>query len=71
MTTGAASRTTRPDWDDYFLGVADAVAVRADCRRRQVGAVIVSEDRRIISTGYNGRPRGTRAAWTATARAGC
>lgn len=58
MTTGAASRTTRPDWDDYFLGVADAVAVRADCRRRQVGAVIVSEDRRIISTGYNGAPSG-------------
>lgn len=54
MTTAPASRTARPDWDTYFLGVADAVAVRADCRRRQVGAVIVSEDRRIISTGYNG-----------------
>ncbi|WP_392465859.1 hypothetical protein ACF3NS_10100 [Arsenicicoccus cauae] len=54
MTTAAASRTARPDWDTYFLEVADAVAVRAGCRRRQVGAVIVSEDRRIISTGDNG-----------------
>ncbi|WP_353889969.1 hypothetical protein [uncultured Arsenicicoccus sp.] len=54
MTTAPASRTARPDWDTYFLGVAAAVAVRADFRRRQVGAVIVLEDRRIIPTGYNG-----------------
>lgn len=45
---------TRPDWDDYFLGVAQAVAARADCRRRKVGAVIVDENHRIIGTGYNG-----------------
>jgi dCMP deaminase len=47
----------RPDWDEYFLGIAKAVAVRADCRRAQHGAVIVS-GRRIVSTGYNGSPAG-------------
>lgn len=43
----------RPGWDDYFLGIAEAVAARADCTRRRVGAVIV-KDHRIVSTGYNG-----------------
>lgn len=44
---------TRPDWDTYFLGIAEAVAQRADCRRRRVGAVLVA-NRRIVATGYNG-----------------
>lgn len=47
----------RPDWDAYFLGIAEAVARRADCSRRQIGAVIV-KDNRIVSTGYNGAPAG-------------
>lgn len=47
----------RPSWDDYFMDIAELVASRSTCRRRQVGAVIV-KDRRIISTGYNGAPRG-------------
>lgn len=46
----------RPDWDTYFLGIAEAVAQRADCTRRLVGAVIVDSDHRIVSTGYNGAP---------------
>ena len=45
----------RPDWDTYFLTMAEAVATRADCRRRRVGAVLV-KDHRVISTGYNGAP---------------
>ncbi len=48
----------RPDWDTYFMDIAQQVARRGNCSRRQVAAVIV-KDRRIISTGYNGTPRGT------------
>lgn len=47
-----------PGWDEYFLGIALAVATRAKCRRRKVGAVLVSADRRIIATGYNGAASG-------------
>jgi dCMP deaminase len=42
---------------DYYLGIARAVAKRSTCIRRQYGAVIVKNDE-IISTGYNGSPRG-------------
>jgi len=41
------------------MGIARAVATRSNCRRRHVAAIIV-RDRRIISTGYNGTPRGVR-----------
>ena len=47
----------RPDWDTYFMDIAHVVARRGNCLRRKVAAVIV-KDRRIISTGYNGTPRG-------------
>jgi dCMP deaminase len=47
----------RPDWDNYFMEIAQVVARRGNCSRRQVAAVIV-KDRRVISTGYNGTPRG-------------
>ncbi len=49
----------RPSWDHYFMNIAKVVATRSNCSRRQVAAVIV-KDKRIISTGYNGTPRGTR-----------
>jgi len=49
----------RPGWDAYYLGIARAVAVRASCLRRQVGALIVV-DNAIIATGYNGTPVGVR-----------
>lgn len=42
--------------DEYFLGIAEAVAKRSTCIRRQYGAVIVKDDV-IVSTGYNGSPR--------------
>ncbi|NUQ70122.1 MAG: dCMP deaminase family protein [Chthonomonadales bacterium] len=48
---------TRPTWDEYFMEIAQVVATRATCPRRSVGAVIVL-DRRILTTGYNGAPRG-------------
>jgi dCMP deaminase len=49
----------RPGWDDYFLSIARVVASRSNCVKRKVAAVITL-DRRIISTGYNGTPRGVR-----------
>lgn len=48
-------RLKRPTWDEYFMMLAVVVKKRADCIRRQVGAIIV-RDLRIISTGYNGTP---------------
>lgn len=48
----------RPSWENYWLDVARAVAARADCSRRQVGAVIVDEHNRLVSSGYNGSPPG-------------
>lgn len=48
----------RPEWDTYFSAIALMVAMRADCRRRKVGCVIVDADHRIVSTGYNGAPAG-------------
>ncbi len=49
----------RPPWDEYFMNVAHAVKARSSCIRRQVGAILV-RDKQIISTGYNGTPRGIR-----------
>lgn len=48
---------SRPDWDEYFMEVAEVVAKRSTCLRRQVGAIIV-KDKRILATGYNGAPTG-------------
>jgi dCMP deaminase len=48
----------RPSWDEYYLAIATTVSSRADCSRRQHGAVIVGPDRRPISFGYNGAPSG-------------
>jgi len=47
----------RPDWPEYFLDMAETVSERADCTRRNVGAVI-AKDNRIVATGYNGAPSG-------------
>ena len=49
----------RKSWDEYFMEIADIVKTRSTCIRRQVGAVIV-KDNRIISTGYNGAPSGLK-----------
>ena len=48
---------TRPDWDEYFMAIAELVSTRSTCLRRRVGAVLVLE-RRILATGYNGAPSG-------------
>ncbi len=46
----------RPDWDKYFMQMAELTATRSTCLRRNVGAVIV-KDKHIVATGYNGAPR--------------
>lgn len=47
----------RPDWDEYFMEMAEVARKRSTCTRRTVGAVIV-KDKRIMATGYNGVPTG-------------
>jgi dCMP deaminase len=47
----------RPTWDEYFMRIASEVAQRSTCPRAQVGAVAV-KDKRMLTTGYNGAPRG-------------
>lgn len=45
--------------DKYYLNIADAVLDRSTCLRRKYGAIIVKNDE-ILSTGYNGAPRGRK-----------
>lgn len=52
-------KLSRPSWDDYFMGIAKVVSSRSNCVKRKVAAILV-KDKRIISTGYNGTPRGTK-----------
>jgi dCMP deaminase len=47
----------RPSWDQYFMQLADLAALRSNCMKRRVGCCVVRE-KRVISTGYNGTPRG-------------
>lgn len=50
-------RPFKPDWDDYFMRLAILVSKRANCMKRSIGAILVS-NKRIVSTGYNGTPFG-------------
>ena len=45
--------------ENYYLDIADAALKRSTCLRRRYGAIVVREDE-ILSTGYNGAPRGRR-----------
>lgn len=47
----------RVDKNNYYLDIAESVLERSTCLRRQYGAVVVKNDE-IVSTGYNGAPRG-------------
>ena len=49
----------RPDNDTYFMMMAELVSTRSTCLRRKVGAVVVKE-KRVLTTGYNGAPKGLR-----------
>ncbi len=51
-------RTDYISWDEYFMGIAMLAARRSKDPNTQVGACIVSPENIIISTGYNGMPKG-------------
>ncbi|HSW62676.1 MAG TPA: dCMP deaminase family protein [Dissulfurispiraceae bacterium] len=57
MSSNNANSYKRPAWDAYFIEIAQVVSSRSTCLRRRYGAVIV-KDNVIVSTGYNGAPRG-------------
>lgn len=57
----------RPDWDKYFLNGAAWAATRADCTRRQVGAILVNARNEVRGVGYNGAPSGIPGCATASA----
>lgn len=49
----------RPSWDSYFMTLAGLASLRSNCMKRRVGAVLVTNrEKRVLSTGYNGTPRG-------------
>ena len=53
----ALRMTARPTNDEYFMKMAYLVSSRSTCLRRSVGAIIVM-DKRVLTTGYNGAPKG-------------
>ena len=56
---GRIMENVRISKDNYYLDIAQTVAERCTCLRRKFGAIIVKDDT-IISTGYNGAPRGRK-----------
>ncbi|MEG1066520.1 MAG: dCMP deaminase family protein [Erysipelotrichaceae bacterium] len=51
-------RTNVLNWDEYFMGLAHLSAMRSKDPNTQVGAVLVSNDKRVVGIGYNGFPNG-------------
>ncbi|MBA3046531.1 MAG: dCMP deaminase family protein [Candidatus Thermoplasmatota archaeon] len=54
----------RPTADEYFMEMAHLASKRSTCLRRKVGAIIV-KDKRVLTTGYNGAPKGIEHCETA------
>ena len=48
----------RLSWNEYFMRLAETVAMRGTCDRAYVGCVLVNSENRIVSTGYNGSIKG-------------
>ena len=48
----------RKTWNEYFMEITDLVASRSTCDRAMVGCLIVNDDNRIVSSGYNGSVSG-------------
>jgi dCMP deaminase len=56
---GRTGKNRRISWDEYFMNIAEDVALRSTCIRRQIGCVIVNSiTKEIVASGYNGNPRG-------------
>jgi dCMP deaminase len=53
-----SSKNFNTKWQRYFLSIAETVAKGSSCFSRKVGAVLVTDEKQIIATGYNGPPRG-------------
>lgn len=45
------------NWDTYFMNIATSVSLRSPDPKKKVGCIIVNENNRIVSTGYNGLPK--------------
>jgi dCMP deaminase len=50
----------RRSWDEHFMDMAILVAQRSKDPSTKVGCVVVSEDKIVVATGYNGLPRGVQ-----------
>ena len=47
------------NWDEYFLGIAEAVALKSKDPSSKMGCVIVDQNKRVVSLGYNGMVQGS------------
>ncbi len=51
-------RANAISWETYFMGIAHLSALRSKDPNTQVGAVIVDQEHKVVSIGYNGFPKG-------------
>ena len=51
-------RANAISWETYFMGIAHLSALRSKDPYTQVGAVIVDQEHKVVSIGYNGFPKG-------------
>lgn len=58
MNNTESSQSIRPNWTDYFLGLAKVVSKRSHDIHTQHGCVITDSSHRILGVGYNGYPKG-------------
>jgi len=61
---GTTTDVPRPSWDEWALGLAAAAALRSDCLRSKVGAIVLDEGHRVLAAAYNGYPSGSPACGT-------
>ncbi len=50
--------TKQSDWDEYFMGIAEAVSKKSKDPSSKMGCVIVDDNKRVVSLGYNGMVQG-------------